>query len=92
MLDHPVTALGDTGVSVSLLSSGLVNKLSVSFCDRPCPTVFRVSGLEVKCHGVVSLPVVTKSISILHNFVVAEIFQHGVILFSTWEFPSLLWM
>ena len=88
VLGHPVTALVDTGASVSLLSSGLVNKLSVPFSDRPCPTVVGVSGFELNCLGVVSLPVVAQSVALSHNFVVADIFQHDVILGSDFLLSS----
>ena len=79
-----VTALIDTGASVSLISSRLVRSFPspISYSETPCPTVVGVSGLKLSCFGITSIPVVAVNTPLLHDFVVAELAHHDVILGS----------
>ena len=79
-----VRALIDTGASVSLVSSRLVRSFpfTLSYSARQCPTVIGVSGQALSCFGITSIPVVAANVPFLHDFVVAELFHHDVILGS----------
>ena len=79
-----VRALIDTGASVSLVSSRLVRSFpfTLSYSARQCPTVVGVSGQALSCFGITSIPVVAANVPFLHDFVVAELFHHDVILGS----------